>query len=150
MEKKDIYIADAGIYLPSHQHNIISKEFPSLPIFYSIIGHLYDSNIHVNYNGSITRLYDKLREQADDYFQVLGNIKLFRIFFIKVRYYENYESAKQGLLPMRNAFFNFQQRALYEQYTSTHGLIKDMWIVIRKGHIKYDTRYFKRLFGNER
>jgi hypothetical protein len=149
MEKKDIYIADAGIYLPSHQHHIISKEFPSLPIFYSIIGHLYDSNIHVNYNGSITRLYDKLREQADDYFQVLGNIKFFRLFFIKVRYYENYETAKQGLLPMRNAIFNFDQRALYEQYTATHGTIKDMWVVIRKGKIKYDTRYFKRLFGND-
>jgi hypothetical protein len=59
MEKKDIYIADAGIYLPSHQHHIISKEFPSLPIFYSIIGHLYDSNIHVNYNMK-QRLYDRI------------------------------------------------------------------------------------------
>ena len=145
-EKMDCYIADAGIYLPSHYHSNIQKAYPSLPIYYSIVGHLYDSNIHVNYNGSITRLYDKLREQADDYIKVLDNIKIFGIIFIKVRYYETYESASQGLMPMKNSIFNKEQRALYEQYIAQHGLIKDMWVYILKKHIHYDTRYFRRLF----
>jgi hypothetical protein len=148
MEKVDVYIADAGIYLPSHFHSHIQKSYPSLPIYYSIVGHLYDSNIHVNYNGSINRLYDKLREQADDYIKVLDNIKIFGIIFIKVRYYELYETAVQGLMPMKSSFFNKEQRALYQQYVATHGLIKDMYVYIFKKHIHYDTRYFRRLFFN--
>lgn len=145
-EKRDVYIADAGIYLPSHQHHIIGKNFPSLPIYYSVIGHLYDSNIHTNYNGSITRLYDKLREQADEYIKVLGSVKFLGFIFIKVRYYELYETACKGLLPMKKALINSHQRAIYDEYTATNGLIKDMWVYIRKKKIYYDTRYFKRVF----
>lgn len=145
-EKRDVYIADAGIYLPSHQYHIIGKNFPSLPIYYSVIGHLYDSNIHTNYNGSITRLYDKLREQADEYIKVLGSVKFLGFIFIKVRYYEIYETAAKGLLPMKKALINSHQRAIYDEYTATNGLIKDMWVYIRKRKIHYDTRYFRRVF----
>jgi hypothetical protein len=147
-EKVDVYISDAGIYLPSQFHGVLNKTYPSMPIYYSVIGHLYDSNIHVNYNGSISRLWDKLREQADDYLKVLRSIKLPFIIFTQVRYYEEYNSAEAGLLPMKNSLLNTQQRALYQQYVSENGLIKNMWIVQLKKNIHYDTRYFRRLFFN--
>lgn len=148
-EKVDTYISDGGIYLPSQYNHILNKLYPSMPIYYAVIGHLYDSNIHVNYNGEITRLWDKLREQADDYFYVDKNIKLPGIIFIKVFYYERYSAAASTLLPMKKGFLNKQQKALYEQYNATNGLIKPLWIAIRKKSIHYDTRYFKRLFFKE-
>lgn len=149
MENRDTYISDCGIYLPSQYNHILNKLYPSMPIFYSVIGHLYDSNIHVNYNGEITRLWDKLREQADEYFNVLQCIKIFGFIFIKVRYYERYSTASQTLAPMKKGFLNKQQKALYEQYKSQNGLIKDMWICIMIRNIHYDTRYFRHVFFKE-
>lgn len=148
-EKRDTYISDAGIYLPSQYNHILNKLYPSMPIFYSVIGHLYDSNIHVNYNGEITRLWDKLREQADEYFNVLENLKIFGFIFVKIRYYERYSTAEASLAPMKRGFLNSQQKALYEQYKSQNGLIKDMWICIMQRNIHYDTRYFRRIFFKE-
>ena len=68
------------------------------------------------------------------------------MIFTQVRYYEEYNSAEAGLLPMKNSLLNSQQRALYQQYVSENGLIKNMWIVQLKKNIHYDTRYFRRLF----
>jgi len=145
-EKRDIYISDGGVHLPSQYNNVLNKQYPSMPLYYSLSGHLYDSNVHVCYNGSINRLWDKLREQADDYIRALGTIKFFGLFFTKLRYFETFESAEKNLLPMPSALFNKEQKALKKQFDATNGQIKDMWIIQRKKHLYYDTRYFKTVF----
>lgn len=151
IENKDIFIDDGGNYLPSFAHKDITKAFPHLPSFLMLQGHIADSNTHVNYNGAFTRLYDKVREQADNFFNIKGRIILFNyLFFVKVRYYEMSTTAEMGLLPYKkNGLLDFKaNKALRQQYYATNGLIKDMWICITNRGLTYDTRaYEKTLFG---
>ena len=96
-EGKDIYISDIGNFLPSYMDAQLYKQFPSMPIFYSLSRHLYDSNIHCN-TQSIERGWKALREQADFYIQVKGTTKLLGFIFItRMITYDRYESAKQKL-----------------------------------------------------
>lgn len=151
-EKMDIYLDDGGNYLPSFQHKEITKLFPTMPSFLMLLGHISDSNFHVNYNGAFTRIYDKVREQADSYFYIIGSFRLFNIFYIKYRYYENSNTAELGLLPYkRNGLLDFKaNKALRNQYYATNGLIVEKTIKLKRKHIYYDTRaYEKTLFGEQ-
>jgi len=147
LEKKDIYISDGGNFLPSQYQDKLIKQYPSMPIFYSLQGHLYDNRTHVNYNGSFNRLWDKLREQADEYFFVLRTFALGPFLFTQVRYYELGSSAEARILPFSKRMVEGgsvrSQRLLYN---ATNGLIKNMWVGIRKRKVKYDTRYFRSVF----
>jgi len=145
-EKRDVYISDGGNYLPSQYQGDLVKKYPSMPVYYSIVGHLYDSNMHVNYNGSFTRLWDKLREQADDYIKVLGTMKIGPFMFTKITYYAQQKSAEQSLLPMKRGALNKDQKALYQQYIATNGEIKNKWFCQYITSIHYDTRYFRKVF----
>ena len=145
-EKTDIYISDGGVHLPSQYNHLLNKKYPSMPLYYSLSGHLYDSNVHVNYNGSFTRLWDKLREQADDYIRALNTVIIGPFVFTKLRYFETAESAEKNLLPMKRKLFDKQNNALKAQFDATNGTIKDMWIFQWKFNLKYDTRYFKTVF----
>lgn len=142
-EKVDFFISDGGIYLPSQYDSLIDKKYPSLFIFYVLIRHLYNSNVHINYNGSITRLYKKLREQADGYVKMRGVIRIFGFFFLLGTYYDLFESAEKSLLPLSSRAFNGFSKAEVDLYRAQNGFIKDFFVVIRKKSIKYDTRYFK-------
>lgn len=144
-EKADIYISDGGVHLPSQYNHILNKKYPSMPLYYSLSGHLYDSNVHVCYNGSISRLWDKLREQADEYIKALGTVHFLGFFFTKLRYFEQYETAVKNILPMKGSFFNKETKALKKQFDATHGVIKDMWIFQFRKSLYYDTRYFRQL-----
>lgn len=151
LEKRDIYYPDGSVYTPSQYFKMLDARYPSLPLFLTVIGHLYDTNFHSNYNGSFGRLWDKIREQGDYFIKALGTIKIFGVFFSKYRLYEEYNSAELGLLPYQKAriFRNKIERAEYKLFTATNGLIKDMWIVQLKVNIHYDTRYFKRVFFSD-
>lgn len=144
-EKKDIYISDTGIHLPSQYNHLLNKKYPSMPLYFSLSGHCYDSNIHCNYNGAYTRLWDKLREQADEYFRALKNIKLPHVIYVKVRYYAEEQSANQNVLPFKGGM-DKQTRSLRKQHKATFGDIQDMWIRIPRRIIKYDTRHFEKVF----
>ena len=65
-EKKDIYIPEGGQFLPSQYRKSLETRYPGLPLYMGLSGHIYDSNVHINYNGAFTRLWDKVREQEDD------------------------------------------------------------------------------------
>ncbi|MEM0173492.1 MAG: hypothetical protein QXI16_03180 [Sulfolobaceae archaeon] len=144
-EKRDIYISDGGAWLPSQYNHILNKLYPSAPLYYGLSGHLYDSNVHVNYNGSFNRIWDKLREQADDYFKVLNTIKIGKIFFTKVRYFEEYQAAERNVLPLKRSLFPAgSYHTAQKVFNAENGLVKDMWIC--QVNPKYDTRYFKKVF----
>jgi hypothetical protein len=145
-EKIDIYISDGGVHLPSQYNHILNKQYPSMPLYYSLSGHLYDSNVHVNYNGSTGRLWDKLREQADEYIRALKTVIIGPLFFTKLRYFETFESAEKNVLPMKRSLFNPTLNGLKAQFDATNGVIRDMWILQLRSSIKYDTRYFKGVF----
>lgn len=142
MEGKDIFISDCGVFLPSTYDSTLNKTYPSFPIYYALSRHLYNQNIHCN-TQNLERVWKQLREQADKYIRCIKTIKIFNLFFIKVRFYDKYESAKENLLPMNNLLLNKVNKALIQQYNATHGEIRNGLIVIRKKNIKYNTRYFK-------
>lgn len=144
MEGADVYISDAGIHLPSTYDSMLSRLYPSFPIYYALSRQLYDQNIHCN-TQALSRLWKQLREQADKYIKCIWSIKIFGIFIIKCRFYDKYESAYNNLLPMSLKPFNKYQKAIAEQYRATNGEIVNGFVVFRKKHIKYDTRYFKNI-----
>ncbi|MEM0173118.1 MAG: hypothetical protein QXI16_01265 [Sulfolobaceae archaeon] len=151
-EKKDIYFSDAGNLFPSQYYKELNKQYPGMALFISLQGHTYDSNTHFNWNGSFHRLYDKAREQLDEYFKVLGSFKVpFFGLLTKVRYFEKAESAELNLLPYkRNSLLDSKQnKSLRQQYHATNGLIKDMFIYTPKKALRYDTRDFEKQVFNE-
>ena len=149
LEGADIYISDAGIYLPAQYHYLLDKKYKSLPIFYALSRHLYNNNVHVN-TQALNRVWDKLREQADSYFKALKTVKICGLLFTKVRYYETYQVANENRAPMRRRFLNKYSKALSDEYEAYNGLVFDMWICQRASKVFYDSRYFHRVvFGSE-
>ena len=152
-EGNDFYISDGGIYLPSQYDSLLSKLYPSFPILYATSRHLYNLNIHAN-TQALSRLWIKMREQADSYIKLRGVINIGGYLFLKVRYYSEYRSAEMGIMPMANAGLASKNNMLYSttpammkaEFESMNGIVKDMLCVIRKKHIHYDTRYFHKLF----
>lgn len=151
LEGKDIYISDGAIYLPSQYHDKLIKKYPSMPIFYAVQGHLYNNRTHVNYNGSFNRLWDKLREQAEEFFLVLYSINLGFGFITVVRYYELMASAESRILPFSRKMVleGGDVRAQRKLYQATHGMIKTLYTFQWKHKIKYDTRIFEKKFFHD-
>lgn len=148
-EKKDIYLSDGGIILPSQYDAILHKTFPSLPIYYALSRHLSNSNIHVN-TQNLERLWKALREQADYYIRCRGVIRLPFFLVVKTTEYDKYETALKNLLPMNAPLFNKFGSAERAQYEATNGFIKNGFIIIRKKSVHYDTRaYHKIIYGTD-
>lgn len=144
IEKKDIYISDGGIFLPSHMDSTLHKTYPSFPVFYALSRHLYNSNIHVNVQ-NIDRLWKPLREQADFFIDVKRTISLPFVLLTRYNTYEKLDSAIQRLNPMKARALNKFSKAEYDTFNATHGVIKTGWIIQRKCKVKYDTRAFEKI-----
>ena len=141
-EKTDIYISDAGVYLPSQADYLLHKTYPSLPITYALNRHLYANGIHCNAQ-RIDRIWKALREQAD-YFVLMRKRPLKLPFFL-VLYtteYDRYDSARQELQPMVNTLFNKYSKAEKSLFTANHGFVKNGLIIVSKRSLKYDSRAF--------
>ena len=150
-EKVDIYISDGGNYLPSQYHKKKKKKYPSMPIFLSLQGHLYASNSHFNWNGEATRIWDKVREQMDEYIKVVGSVSIGIGRFIFVRHYSRVQSFEENKLPFKkNPLFDSRtNKAMRNQYEAEYGTIKNMWLYISYKKVKYDTRVFEKKIFKE-
>lgn len=142
LEKRDIYISDGGIYLPSQADSKLHKTYPSLPITYALTGHLWANGIHVN-TQRIERLWKALREQAD-YFILIRKraLKLPFVFVIFTTEYEKYDSAKRELAPLGSRLFNKYSKAEMDKFKAENGFIKNGFVIVPKRYLKYDTRAF--------
>lgn len=143
-EEKDFYISDIGNYLPSQYDSMLHKTFPSMPLFYSLSRHLYNSNIHCN-SQSLERPWKALREQADFFVKCKGVIKLPFFLIISVNTYDKYKSALDELEPLSARILNKYSKAETDLYIAQHGEIKHGHIFVRRSKIKYDTRAFENL-----
>lgn len=145
VESSDIFIDDIGIYLPSYMDSLLYKYYPSMPILYAMSRQLYDMHIHCN-TQSLERGWKALREQADFYIRACHTTKIFGLIFItKVITYDSYESAKQGLLPIKKRLFNKYSKAETDIYKAEHGEIKTGHIIQFKKSLHYDTRAFEKI-----
>lgn len=144
-EGKDIYIDDGGIYLPSYMDSVLYKHYPSFPVYYAISRHLANHNIHVNIQ-NLPRLWKALREQADFFVHVKGNIKLWKHILIRVNTYDRFDVACQALENPKVRIFNKFSKAQRDLSNASNGEIKSGWLILSKKHIKYDSRAFERKF----
>lgn len=151
-ENSDIFIDDIGIYLPSYMDSLLYKYYPSMPILYAMSRQLYNMHIHCN-TQSLERGWKALREQGDFYIKACGTTKLFGFIFItKVITYDNYESAKKGLLPLKARLLNKYSKSEVDLYKAQNGSIKQGHIIQFKKSLHYDTRYFEKvlLYGERK
>lgn len=144
-EKVDYYLSDGGIYLPSQYDNLLSKMYPSLPIFYALSRHLGNMNVHVNVQ-NLNRLWIKLREQADCYIRTKKTVNLGFWMLVTTYVYENYNDALELLKPIKKMVKGDGSKV----EESTRGLIEKRTVLVPKRWLEYDSRYFhKVIYGEE-
>lgn len=143
-EGKDIYISDGGNFLPSQMDSMLHKKYPSMPLYYSLSRHLYNSNVHINAQ-SIERLWKIVREQADFFVVCKRTYKLPFFLVIKCITYDKYESCRSGLLPLKKRHFNKQSKNQYDLWVSQNGDVRKAYVFVRRSSIKYDTRAFEKV-----
>lgn len=148
-EGKAVYLDDAGVYLPNFADSLLKKNYPSLPIAYAVWRHLYNAPIHMN-TQAVGRGWKMLREQADGFIQCRGCVRLFGFAFIRCTYYDRYASAEAELSPMGNRLFNGFSKAEQDKFRAEHGIITDFLIFAPTWRNKYDSRYFKSVFFEEK
>lgn len=140
----DYFCSDGGNALPSQYYGYLNKKYPSLPIYYALNGHLYNSNFHINAQ-NYERIWNLLREQADFFITVLRNFDFLGCKFIKTIEYSNYIDAVNKVLPLKRRLFMSKEERIEN---SRRGDIRYRWICVPKRIITYDTRYFhKVVFG---
>lgn len=147
---KDIYISDIGNFLPSSWDSTLHKLYPSMPIFYSLSRHLYGNNVHCN-SQNIERGWKAIREQSEFYVVCKRTRKIFGFLITTAYTYDNYESARQKLRPIKVRWFNKDSRARADEYNALHGDIRKVVIIQRVSKMSYDTRAFEKfIFEVER
>lgn len=144
----DVYISDCGIVLPSQYDSLLSRKYPSFPIYYALSRHLTNSNIHCN-TQALGRVWVKLREQTDFFIKANGVIKLPFVLVVKFTTYDRYQSALNDVRPMSSRLGNKFSKAEKDLFNSQNGEIKNGFIIIRKKSIKYDTRYFRSVLDKD-
>lgn len=146
----DLYLSDTGVYFPAHYCNELNRDFKSLPTFFALSRHLGKSNAHSN-SQSLSRCWDKLREQGDQYIVCLRCYVILGIVLQRVAIYDKYESACQVMPRLRlpkplieSKREKLARRTAEEMYKAQHGEIKFAWLLYRNKS-KYDTRAFKKM-----
>src|SRR5690554_2356335 len=168
-EKVNIYWDDVGVYAPNFMDSDLKKFYPSLSALLPINRHLYDAHMIIT-TQDINRPYKLLRELQTDFaikaissqgFGWLWNsIPLLRFFSTtKYIYYENNNSALNGLLPfkakgvvnetLKHGLLTAGQ-ATKEVYEAQHGNIRYGRIFQLKKNINYDTRFFHQVVYNKK
>lgn len=143
MEGKDIYISDAGIYLPSQFDTTLHKTYKGLPIYYALSRHLYANNVHTNVQ-NLEREWKALRELGDTYIWCRNTIKLFGWLVTEIYIYEKYETAVNRTLPLVTNLLDKDENLQKKQFDATNGKIEKMYIFNRIKSLKYDTRAFSK------
>jgi len=164
-EKQNYYMDDGALYVSSSMDSELKKRFPTLPLFFTTQGHLYDSTTKINVQ-NIERIWKTIRElQVDGFIKarfttgkgfIFSHLPILRKgFIVSWRYYENIDSAINGLLPfeklgmlntMTSSVYTTTASALKAMYEGQNGKIKDGFIWVSKKEITYDTRYYETVF----
>lgn len=144
----DIYVSDAGVYLPSYDCNVVQKTFPQFPLFMALSRHLGEANVHTNAQ-AINRPWDKVREQGDVYI-LCRKARVFfgRVVFLKMRVYDKIESCAAHVPPFPLGLSR-ETRLARANYIASHGRIQNVSICFLLPKKHYDTRAFKKILSLE-
>lgn len=150
----DVYVSDAGIYLPSQYCNELNKYYPFLPTYFALSRQVSHNNFHVNVQ-HLGRVWDKIREQSDLYIRCRSCVFLFgKIVFQRITIYDKYESALNRVKPCRitvplfaSKEVKLNARMYRDKFYNTYGDVKNHFLLyINKSN--HDTYYFEKLFKN--
>lgn len=142
----DYYISDAGVYFPSQYHKELEKRYKGAPMFGALSRQLGECNVHTNTQRQ-GRLWDKMREQSDQYIVMRGAKFFLRKFFVlKLSIYTNEESAESQ---RKKPFFGIGKAARQAKaaFEATNGEIKNICFVSKLPY-NYDSRRFKKILEN--
>lgn len=147
-----IYISDAGNYFPSQYTGQLDRDFPHMPVLFSLIRQLGEANIHTNAQ-AYERVWNKIREQSSDCFIRCDRCRILfgRLVFGTYYLYDKAASCEARVKPCRvrlPLFAGRQQRMDFELYKdkfyNTYGTVqKRFYICFNKS--KHDTRAFRRM-----
>lgn len=163
----NVYWDDVGVYAPNHMDKEMKIMYPALSLLLPINRHTYNAYMIIT-TQDINRPYKLLRELQTDFsikaiktkgwgylWQSLPFISMFTT--TKYIYYENVNSATQGMLPFKaiGAINEVAKHALLtagqatkEVYEAQNGMIRYGRVIQLKKNVNYDTRYFhEKLYG---
>jgi len=165
----NVYWDDIAVYAPNHMDNELKKLYPSMSALLPINRHLYNAYMIITVQ-DINRPYKLLRELQTDFSVIVlkthgfgyiwRSIPLLNMLvYTKAIWYENVNSAQQGILPfnakaivnetVKHGYLTSGQ-ATKEQFKAMHGAIKYIRVFQRKSSLGYDTRYFhESLYGHK-
>ncbi len=151
-EKADIYISDCGVYFPSQNYVYLNNKFGGVYTFQCLSRQLAQVNVHLN-TQNLNRVWDKLREQSDQYILCLKCIVIGKLVFQKIRIYERADSCQNRIAPnrvRRPLLMKKELKMTYEmqhqKFLNDYGSIKNK-LLIYFNKSNYDTRYFKQLLS---
>lgn len=151
----DVYISDAGIYLPAQFCNELNKRYPYLPTYFAVSRQVSHNNIHTNVQ-ALPRVWDKVREQAGDWYIRCRSCKVLFGFLViqKVTLYDKYQSAADRVRPCRITVpmlakkeVKLNARMYIDKFHNTYGTVQDR-LLVYINRSKHDTYYFEKLFAN--
>lgn len=140
LKGKDIYISDAGVYFGCQNNSELDNLYPSLAIFEALSRQLGQHNVHANLQ-SLTRLYIKMREQADSFIKCLKATDYGDFIAVNAISYDRLESAEANILPCMD-------KREKQRFADKNGEIEYRTFYIDKRELMYDTHYFARLLLN--
>lgn len=143
-ENTDVFISDCGVYLPSQYDYILHKKYGGLPLLYALSRHIGNFNIHCNAQ-ALERIWKPLREQADWYIKTLDTVNLPFMLLTKYRIYDKYSSALNDVRPLKMPLLG-KSEPVNQVHLANTGIVKEKWIIQLKRNVKYDTRYFRKIF----
>lgn len=147
-ENADIYISDCGVYFPSQNFDFLNKHYGGIYTFQCLSRQIANVNVHLN-TQNLNRVWDKLREQSDQYILCLSCKVIGKLVFQKIRIYERADSCQARIPPNRVKRPLIMQKELkmtyemqHQNFLNQYGFIKTKFLIyFNKSH--YDTRFFK-------
>lgn len=148
----DVYLSDAGIYLPSQYCGELNARYPYIATYSALSRQLSGNNFHMNCQ-SLNRCYDKIREQSDVFIRCRKCIYLFGLVIQFITLYDKAQSCIDRVNPCRvrqpllSPVGRTQADCYIDNFYNVHGTVKNK-ILIYFNRSKHDTLYFKELFKN--
>lgn len=144
----DIYLSDAGTFFPSQYNEKLDKLYAGVPIFMALSRQLYQLNVHFN-TQELSRVWNKIREQADCYIRVLQSRFSGAYVYIDTISYQQYNTAEKGILPPLEPTNKAERREL-EEFIARNGEVVYRTFRMHRREIKYDTHYFAKVFFDDK
>lgn len=151
-EKADVYISDAGIYLPAQFCKELNKEYPYLATYAALSRQINSSSLHTNCQAA-ERVYDKLREQSENYLRCNKCFVILGFVIQIVTSYDQYDAFVKRVPPFKltRSLLSGERKYDYEKellhYEISYGKIRRYFLFYRNKST-YDTRRFKELLEN--